>query len=68
MLGACIDCPPGTYKLEEAVSGQDCTPCNDFKMTCDGKNQIYPKANFWRGDITSDYFIPCREPGACIGR
>jgi hypothetical protein len=40
--GACEWCPAGTYKLEKAIAGQDCTPCNDFKMTCDGRNLIYP--------------------------
>ncbi|CDW76686.1 UNKNOWN [Stylonychia lemnae] len=67
--GKCRSCQgPDYYLLKKTSKITNCLECQKSKSYCDGGNQVFPKANYWRSSMDSDNFISCRNPIACLGR
>ncbi len=64
--GECQECPPGFYLLETAPGEGSCLVCHPNAVCLSGA-KIYPAAGFWRSSNTSENFIACMNPEACLG-
>lgn len=61
----CEVCPLNFYSFD--VDDKECTPCPIKKMICLGGAETKVKPDYWRPNITTDYIIPCRLKGVCVG-
>jgi predicted outer membrane repeat protein len=59
----CLRCSPGTYSLDPS---DQCSACPQG-ATCFGGSLMVPQAGYWRPDRTSDHFLECLKPQACLG-
>ncbi|CAG9323995.1 unnamed protein product [Blepharisma stoltei] len=59
----CQICESGTYNLNAGRSCKDCPT----SAKCYGKNNIYPKAGYWRVSNLTDNFLKCPNSNACLG-
>ncbi|CAG9323996.1 unnamed protein product [Blepharisma stoltei] len=59
----CQVCDSGTYNLNAGDSCKDCPT----SAKCYGKNNIYPKAGYWRVSNLTDNFLACPNSHACLG-
>eukprot|EP00347_Sterkiella_histriomuscorum_P011701 403371438 len=65
--GKCSDCAAGLYLLESPDEVVSCKECQSTVSYCYGRNEVYPRAGYWRSSIYSDNFISCRNDVACLG-
>ena len=56
----CVDCPYNTFNTD----GEACLPCPRGAL-CAGGDQVSSQPNFWRSDLNSTEFYPCRTPEIC---
>ena len=50
---ACLPCPAGYYLYDPPENNTNCLVCNENSV-CLGKNIVYPAANYWRENDTSN--------------
>jgi hypothetical protein len=60
---SCDVCTAGSYSLDPS---QACTDCPQGAV-CYGGSLMVPKQGYWRSSKTSDEFMECLVPGACLG-
>jgi hypothetical protein len=60
---SCEVCTAGSYSLDPS---QGCTDCPKGAV-CYGGSLMVPKAGYWRSSKTSDEFMECLVPSACLG-
>jgi hypothetical protein len=60
---SCVACIPGLYSLDPT---QSCTDC-PTGAECYGGSLMVPKQGYWRSSKTSDDFMECLVPSACLG-
>lgn len=67
-LGECVECDPSQgFTLSPLKKPGSCTPCPTDKAACQGGSIIGPLPGYWRPSNTSDNFLHCPNPGACLG-
>lgn len=52
---ACIPCLSGTYSLD---TDKECDDCPEGAV-CKGRDEMYPKAGYWRSGDDTDIFYLC---------
>jgi hypothetical protein len=60
---SCDVCTAGSYSLDPS---QACTDCPQGAV-CYGGSLMVPKQGYWRSSKTSDEFMECLVPSACLG-
>jgi hypothetical protein len=66
--GACTQCAaPNYYSLSTMITTGNCKDCMKDRMYCKGGADIGPKPNYWRSSTSTDNFILCLYPPACLG-
>ena len=66
--GAWVECLADTsYSLSTFTIPGDCITWKTTKMYWKGGSDIGPKPGYWRSSNTTDNFIACLNPVACLG-
>ena len=61
----CLPCEPGFKSYQKLDSPNDCQECLEQEQ-CFGTNMTAPKSEYWRSSPTSDNYMKCFNPGACL--
>lgn len=62
----CLPCEPGFRLYEKQLEPKSCDICLEIE-NCYGSNFTSPKPTYWRSSPTSENYIKCFNPEACLG-
>lgn len=66
--GECKECAaPDLYSLVVMSGPSNCKACITASMICKGGSNIGPQPGYWRSANTTDNFLYCLNPAACLG-
>ena len=63
---ACTNCGEGFYLYTEQDEPGECMPCDMEKERCFGLNMTAPIDSFWRSNSTTNNYLECLNPDACL--
>ena len=62
----CLPCEVGSRLYSPQNEAGSCEPCLEIE-TCFGSNKTAPAPGYWRSYPTSENYIECLNPDACLG-
>lgn len=63
---SCLPCKVKQFFYNAQIEPGSCNECND-NAVCYGMNITTPRPKYWRANSTSENYIECFNPKACLG-